>query len=56
MKPTIIINWLLSFMALGTICTETSSMAAVLIIFAWFVTSSLILINADKKKKNEHKL
>lgn len=43
----ILINWILSFMALS-IDTEESSLMAVMIVFAWFATSSIILIRAQR--------
>ncbi len=44
----ILINWMLSFMALS-IDTENSSFVAVMIVFAWFAISSIILIHAQRR-------
>jgi uncharacterized BrkB/YihY/UPF0761 family membrane protein len=44
----ILLNWLISFMAIGAVDTEYAPLGAVLIIFLWFAISSLILIHADR--------
>lgn len=44
----ILINWMLSFMALS-IDTENSSFVAVMIVFAWFAVSTIILIRAQRR-------
>ncbi len=44
----ILINWMLSFAALS-IDTEKSSFVAVMIVFAWFAISSIILIRAQRR-------
>lgn len=44
----ILINWLLSFMALS-VDTEKSSFAAVMLVFAWFAISSILLIRAQRR-------
>lgn len=44
----ILTNWILSFMALS-IDTEESSFIAVIIVFAWFAASSIILILAQRR-------
>lgn len=44
----ILINWCISFMALS-IDTERSGFVAVMIVFLWFVLSTLILIRAHKR-------
>jgi len=44
----ILINWMLSFIGLS-IDTEKSSLVAVMIMFLWFIISSLILISAEKR-------
>lgn len=44
----ILINWCLSFMALS-IDTEHSSFVAVMIVFAWFALSTVVLIRAHKR-------
>lgn len=44
----ILINWMLSFMALST-DTENSSFVAVMVVFAWFAISSIILIRAQRR-------
>lgn len=43
----ILINWALSFMGLS-IDTESSSLAAVMIMLTWFMISSFLLIRAEK--------
>lgn len=44
----ILINWCISFMALS-IDTERSSFVAVMVVFAWFVLSTLVLVRAHKR-------
>jgi len=44
----ILINWILSFMALS-IDTEESRFLAVMIVFAWFAVSSILLIQAQRR-------
>ena len=43
----ILINWMLSFMALS-IDTEKSHFVAVMAVFAWFAISTLVLVRAQK--------
>lgn len=47
-SKSILINWILSFTALS-IDTEESSFLAVIIVFAWFAASSIILILAQRR-------
>lgn len=44
----ILINWILSFMGLS-IDTENSSLIAVMIVFSWFMVSTLLLVRAQKR-------
>lgn len=44
----ILTNWILSFMALS-MDTEESSFIAVIIVFAWFAASSIILMLAQRR-------
>lgn len=44
----VLINWMLSFMALS-IDTEKSSFIAVIIVFAWFAISTLLFLRAQKR-------
>lgn len=44
----ILINWILSFMGLS-IDTENSSLIAVMIVFLWFMVSTLLLVRAQKR-------
>lgn len=46
----ILINWALSFMALS-IDTEHSSFVAVMVVFAWFAISTIILVRAHGRGK-----
>lgn len=49
MKSNIIlINWIFSFIAL-CIDTEKSSLLAVMIIFTWFLVSTIFFIRAQKR-------
>ncbi len=49
----ILINWIFSFMGLS-IDTEKSSFIAIMIMFLWFMISSLILIRAEKRGEFNH--
>jgi maltodextrin utilization protein YvdJ len=49
-KAIIIINWSLSFCAL-CVDTERTPFLGVLIIMAWFVVSSFLLLFMDKRSK-----
>lgn len=44
----ILINWMLSFMALS-IDTEESSLAAVMTVFAWFSISTIFFLRAQRR-------
>ncbi len=44
----ILINWILSFMAL-CIDTEESSLLAVMIVFAWFSVSTILFVRAQNR-------
>ena len=45
----ILINWLLSFLAVCSLDLDRSSMTGILVILAWFAGSSLLLRYADKR-------
>lgn len=47
-KYLILINWCLAFTGLS-IDTEKSSFVAVMVIFAWFAISSILLIRAQQR-------
>ena len=44
----ILINWILSFIGLS-IDTENSSLVAVMIVFLWFMVSTILLVRAQKR-------
>lgn len=44
----ILINWVISFMAL-CIDTEKSSFIAVMIVFAWFTVSTILFVRAQNR-------
>lgn len=44
----ILINWLLSFIALS-IDTERSHFLAVMVVFTWFAISTLVLVRAQRR-------
>jgi hypothetical protein len=45
----ILINWILSLFAAGSIVTEHSRLWAVLLAAGWFCASSLLLKHAERK-------
>jgi len=45
----IVVNWLLSFMAIGSVDMDHSRMEGVLFVLAWFVGSSFLLRVADRR-------
>ncbi len=47
-SKAILTNWILSFMALS-IDTDKSSFIAVIIVFAWFLLSTVILIRTSDR-------
>lgn len=44
----VLINWALSFAALS-VDTEKSSLAAVVVVLAWFAISSVLLVRAQRR-------
>ena len=52
-RHLILINWLLSFMALS-IDTERSSFTAVMVVFAWFAISTIFFLLAQRRGDFRH--
>jgi len=44
-----LINWLLSFMAVGCLDMDHPSLVGIFVIIAWFAGSTLLLRYADKR-------